>query len=139
LKQVSVLGGPSTTIASIGRPIGGASWGAGDTVVYGGGTLDGLWQVSARGGSPKQLTRLATGGEIVGHNYPDILPNGKAVLFTMSGATTAASRIAVASLDTGAVTELFAGNGQARYVPTGHIVYGVDGTLLSLSIKIVSR
>jgi serine/threonine-protein kinase len=128
LKQVSVLGGPPTTIASVGRPIGGVSWGPGDIVVYGGG-LDGLWQVSARGGSPKRLTTVAPGGDAVGHNFPDILPNGKAVLFTMSGITPAASRIAVASLETGAVTELIAGGGQARYVSTGHIVYGVDGTL----------
>ena len=64
-----------------------------------------------------------------GHNWPDVLPNGKGVLFTLSAATPAASRIAVASLETGAVTELLSGGSYPRYVPTGHIVYGVDGTL----------
>jgi serine/threonine-protein kinase len=129
LKQVSVLGGPPTTIASIGRPIGGASWGPDDTIVFGGGATEALWQVSARGGEPRRLTTVASGGNPLGHNFPEILPNGKAVLFTMSAITPEASRIAVASLETGAVTELIPGGGQARYVPTGHILYGVDGTL----------
>ena len=125
LKRVSVLGGPATTIVSVGHAIGGASWGPNDTIVFGG-AGSGLWQVSAHGGEPKMLTTVASSG---GHNWPDVLPNGKGVLFTVSAGTPAASRIAVVSLETGAVTELLSGGSYPRYVPTGHIVYGVDGTL----------
>jgi serine/threonine-protein kinase len=131
LKQVSVFGGPATTIASVGRPIGGASWGPDDTIVYG--DVSGLWQVSASGGSPKKLTTPTPGGDVLGHVFPDILPNGKAVLFTMAGTTPATSRIAVASLESGAVTELITGGGQARYLSTGHILYGVDGALRAVA------
>ena len=79
------------------------------------------------------LTTLTSGGLSFGHNWPDVLPNGKGVLFTFSAATGAGSRIGVVSLETGAVTELVSGGSYARYVPTGHIVYGVDGTLRAVS------
>jgi hypothetical protein len=130
---VSVLGGPPTTIAIVGQTIGGASWGPDDTIVFGGGVGRGLWQVSARGGEPKMLTALDPKSPVAGHNWPDILPNGKGVLFTLSGATPATSRIAAVSFDTGTITELISGGSQARYVSTGHIVYGVDGTLRAVA------
>src|SRR5262245_21597068 len=72
LKRVSVLGGPPTTIVRFGRPIGGASWGPNDTIVFGGGNGGGLWQVSAQGGEPKMLTTLPSGGVSFGHNWPDV-------------------------------------------------------------------
>ena len=62
LKRVSVLGGPATTIVSVGRAIGGASWGPNDTIVFGGANGGGLWQVSAHGGEPKMLTTVASSG-----------------------------------------------------------------------------
>jgi hypothetical protein len=34
----------------------GGTWGSGDTIVYSPGIVGGLWQVSADGGSPRQLT-----------------------------------------------------------------------------------
>ncbi len=133
LKRVSVLGGPPTTIAVIGQPIGGASWGLDDTIVLGGGLGRGLWQVSARGGEPKMLTTLDPKTQVAGHNWPDVLPNGKGVLFTLSGTTAATSRIAVIAFDSGVITELVSGGSQPRYVSTGHIVYAVDGTLRAVA------
>ena len=52
LRKASVAGGSPTTVAEIGsnpRAGGGASWGADDTIVFGG--YDGLYRTSSRGGT----------------------------------------------------------------------------------------
>jgi hypothetical protein len=62
--------------------IGGADWGTGDVIVYGinraGG---GLMQIRAAGGDP---TPLFTPEDRRRSLYPQILPGGDAVLFTLS-------------------------------------------------------
>ena len=94
-------------------------------------------RVSAGGGEPEELTvPNAELGE-VSHAWPEILPGGQAVLFTIipSGAIDNA-QIAVLDLDTGVHTALVSGGSYPRYSPTGHIVYGVDGTLRAVGFDL---
>ncbi len=57
------------------------------------------------------------------HRWPQFLPGGKAVLFTIdTGGSFDEARIAVLSLETGKVDVLLDGGANARYSPTGHIV-----------------
>ena len=89
----------------------------------------GLMKVSATGGSPEPLTTDFEGED---HWWPQILPDGKAVLFTAD--TESGFRPAIASLETGeyhVLEELGAGR-VARYVKTGHIVYAEGGQLLAV-------
>src|SRR5205085_12138325 len=67
---------------------------------------------------------------------PQILPGGKAVLFS---ATNAVGRdrwdkadVAVYSRDTGKRKVVFQGGSAARYEPTGHIVFAVANNLMAL-------
>jgi hypothetical protein len=46
----------------------------------------GLWQVPAAGGEPKELTKVKQ-GELT-HNWPKFLPDGIAILFSVSNGTT---------------------------------------------------
>ena len=126
LKKVSVLGGPAVTIAE-GYSVRGISWGADDNIVFG--DPSGLMRVPAGGGQPEPLTRVDPERGEIAHRWPDILPNGKGVLFTAWSGSDESSRLAVVSLETGAVTYLLPGGSFPRYSPTGHIVYGVGGTL----------
>jgi len=68
-----------------------------------------------------------------GHLWPQILPGGKAVLFT--NRCTGGPDIEVYSLETGQRTKLISGT-YARYVPTGHIVYARTGTLYAVRFDI---
>ncbi len=88
-------------------------------------------RVSAVGGTPEVLIPLE-GTEEVGHG-PQVLPGEKAVLFTLGdGRNWDNAQIVVHSLETGERKVLIEGGRDARYVPTGHLVYVLDGTLLAV-------
>ena len=127
LKKVSVLGGPAVTITeSTQNPVG-ASWGPDDTIVFGG--LSGLMRVPAVGGEPESLTTVDPEQGETEHRWPDVLPDGDGVLFTAWSTSDEDSRLAVVSLETGAVTYLLPAGSFPRYSLTGHIVYRVGSTL----------
>ena len=126
LRRVSVLGGPPTTIVEP-ESVEGFSWGADDAIVFGSPT--GLMRVPAVGGEPQPLTTVDPDQGETAHRWPDVLPNLTGVLFTAWSGSDEESRLAVVSLETGAVSYLLQGGSHPRYAPTGHIVYGVGGTL----------
>ena len=123
LKKVSVLGGPSVTLCVLDAELRGASWGADDTIIYGSTRGTGLFRVAAAGGEPEVLTTPEAPER---HYWPEILPGGKAVLFTV---VTDTAGIALLHLETGEQAPLVPAGSQPRYVATGHIVYGTEGTL----------
>ena len=66
---------------------------------------------------------------------PQILPGGKGVLFTISTSDIDSyddATIAVVLLETGERKILFKGGSNARYAPTGHIVYARAGSLMAV-------
>ena len=70
------------------------------------------------------------------HRQPEILPGGKAVLFTIwSGIGTAQKRIALLNLETGEQTPLIPRGSQPRYAGTGHIVYANQGIRARGSVR----
>jgi Tol biopolymer transport system component len=136
LKRVSILGGPAVRICLTGASaITGASWGDDGTIVFGTATASGLWRVAAGGGTPTELTTLAPGQ--TNHAWPEMLPGGRAVLFTiLNGATAENAQIAVLNLVTGEQKVLVTGGSYPRYSATGHIVYGIGGTLRAMSFDL---
>ena len=71
------------------------------------------------------------------HAWPEILPGGHAVLFTilLSGSIETA-QIVVLNLETGDQTVLIRGGSFPRYSASGHIVYGVAGTLRAVGFDL---
>jgi serine/threonine-protein kinase len=130
LKSVSLRGGPPTVLGDSGVYRGGASWGAdGYVYSYGQGFLV---RVSERGGKVEDVTTILEGETT--HLWPDFLPSGRGVLYTVMrhGAYNYRdSDIAVVDLENGRQEVLTPGV-LARYVETGHIlVLQEDGTLLA--------
>ena len=74
----------------------------------------------------------------VDHLWPEFLPGGQAVLFTMTATTGGLDNAQVAVLDlaTGATTVVVRGGHHAHYVPTGHLVYGAGGTLRAVAFDL---
>ena len=139
LRKVAVNGGPAVTICNANGGPRGASWGSDDTIVFA--TNDpatGLLRVSAAGGEADVLTKPDAQKGERDHYWPELLPGGKAVLFTIlstaGGIETA--QIAVLDLQTGKQRLLVTGGSHPRYVPTGHIVYGVPGTLRAVAFDL---
>ena len=128
LKKVAITGGTPVTLCAASFLFG-ANWAADGTIVFGQGS-SGIWEVSANGGEPRVLVE---GGNGVRYHGPQKLPNGNGLLITFNKGATSwdASTIAVDRLDTGERKILIRGGTDARYLPTGHLVYAVGSTLFA--------
>ncbi len=130
LKKVSISGGATLTLAD-GRNSRGTSWGPNETIVFAPIAREGLWQVSAAGGAPQELTTLKEGE--TSHRWPQLLPDGKTVLFTVGiGGSYGDAHIAVQRLEEGEHRVLIRGGTFARHVPTGHLVFYRAGTMMAV-------
>ena len=137
LKKVSIRGGPPVTSGTLpGENMRGASWGLDDTIIFGTGQPSGLWRVSSDGGEPEELTTPDAQQGQANHAWPHILPGGRAVLFTILAGTVENAQIAVLDLETDEQRVLVPGGSNPRYAPTGHIVYGVGGTLRAVGFDL---
>ncbi len=124
LKKVSLRGGPPIALCDAPAHRG-ASWGLDGNILFVPEAPGPLCRVSENGGAVKPVTALnAQAGEKT-HRWPQILPGSKAALFTIHDLTGDYSRakIGLLRLDTGERRTLIEGGTDARYLPTGHIVY----------------
>ena len=137
LKRVSISGGaPVTIAATAGNPYG-VTWEANDTILYG--EADGIWQVPGTGGTPELLIPTEDGERFHG---PQMLPGGDWVLFSLRPAGASAwdgAQIVVQSVTAGGRKVVINGGRDARYLPTGHLVYGLDGVILGVPFDLDSR
>ena len=103
-------------------------------IVYAGASLGGLLRVSAAGGDPEVITTTDEGR----HQWPDVLPGGAGVLFTVDtvGLQSGDEQIAVLDYETGAYEVIIPNGSHPKYSPTGHIVYGVAGTLRAVAFDL---
>ena len=132
LKKVALEGGDAITLcdAPNGR---GASWGEDGTIIAALDARGGLSQVPSEGGKSTFVTELEA-GEIT-HRWPQALPGGKSVLFTVNSvpANYEESGIAVVSLAERRKKIVLQHAGMnPRYLPGGHLVYVRNATLFAV-------
>ena len=145
LKKISVGGGAAVTLADAVNSRG-AVWTDDDSIVFQpinaqplGSAVGALVRVASSGGTPEPLTTLV--GDEVTHRWPQVLPGGKAVLFTAHNTTTSGyegANIIVQSLADGSRRVLVAGGYFARYLPTGHLVYMHEGAVFAAPFDVES-
>jgi len=130
LKKVSVSGGAAVTLSEATVPFG-ASWGSHGTIIFSPTTFAVLQQMQDGGGPSQPLTHFEN--REISHRWPEILPDGKAVLFAASMATAnwANAQVAVQSLVTGERRNLIQGATQPRYASSGHLIYAQGGALIA--------
>ena len=144
LKKIPFAGGSPVSLTAASAAPMGATWTEDDTIVYdastGGGMVGGgLLEVSAMGGDPKALTTLDTENGEISHRLPSMLPERRAVLFTVKKISPGgwdSAKIVVVSLETGESNLLIDGGADARYLPTGHLVYASMGKLMAVAFDI---
>ena len=129
VKKVRIDGGFPIELCEALDPWG-ASWGAGDVILFAPEEFSGLSRVSASGGLPFSASTLDASRGETSHRWPEFLPGGKTALFTILTAT-GGSRIALLTLETGEYRVLLEGGSFARYAPTGHLVYVREGAFLA--------
>lgn len=132
MKKVLVEGGVPITLCDAPL-LYGANWGRDNSIVFADGDLTGLSRVSAEGGEPETLTRPDQKRDESSHRLPSWLPDEKALLFTvMTYGFDPKPRLAMLRLDTGESRVLLEDAADARYLPTGHLVFLRQGTLMAV-------
>ena len=125
LQKIAVSGGTPVEVCSA-RVLWGASWGLDDMILFG--QADGIWHVSANGGTPELIIGQEGGEQFDG---PQLLRD-QWILFTVStGGGWDNAQIVVQSLESGERKTVWTGS-DARYVPTGHLVYALDNDLFAV-------
>ena len=136
--KVSLHGGPATLLCDAPTPHG-AHWAVDDLITYAPNFGSGLLRISSAGGTPQTLTTPNLKDRELSHRWPQVLPGGKYVLFTIQVGSEASydeARIAVFSVETGKWRTVVEGGSYARYVPSGHIVYAHAGSLFAVGFNL---
>jgi serine/threonine-protein kinase len=135
LKKMALRGGTPVMLAVAGRSRG-AAWGDDDTIVFAPTVNTALMRIAASGGEPRPLTALDPAGRERTHRWPEVLPGGKMVLFTVGTEDKPGdydeSRIDAISLATGKRHVVYRGASLARYAPPGYLLLARHGDLLAV-------
>jgi serine/threonine-protein kinase len=125
IRKIRVSGGASVPICD-GNLFSGGAWGGDDTIVFSG--ANGLMRVPASGGTPEALTTLDTAKGETWHLWPQFLPGGRQLLFTVIIAGT--PHLAVLDLATRRYHTVVESGIDGRYAG-GFITYLRDTTLFA--------
>ena len=131
LKKIAINGGAAITLSpGDGTTSRGATWGTDGTIVFATFSgVTGLQQMSADGGKVTVLTTPGQKTAGVDHAWPEFLPGGRAVLFTIIDPSGNPPQVAVLDLQTAEQTVLLRGASDGKYLPTGHLLYRAGGAL----------
>jgi serine/threonine-protein kinase len=136
LRRIAIAGGVPVTVCNTAPAPFGVQWHDSGIIFIQQGT--GILRVSANGGTPTVLVRLTLADGIA--QGAQLLPDGDRLLFTLAraGPPNASfwdeAEIVVQSLKTGQRRTIIHGGSNAVYVPTGHIIYTVEGTLMGVAV-----
>ena len=125
LKRVPLAGGTPQVICDVtDLHVLGATWGPDGDIIFGTKGPGGLYQVSAQGGTPHNITTPNEKENEREHTFPQFLPGGKAVVFDVrtGGGATSGTPLGILSLETGKWRKVLQG-GYPIYSPSGHLLY----------------
>jgi serine/threonine-protein kinase len=129
----------TTLPASWASDVWGATWGSDGTIVFNI-LWSGLHRTSERGGDPEQVLAPDTALGEVDIEFPHFLPDGRSVLYTVwRGLLPGSCKIGLLDLATGVRKTLLEEGSDARYVPTGHLVFGRSAGVFVVPFDLESR
>ena len=108
------------------------TWGEDDSIVISEGYPSALLRVHASTGAVEEATTLDTGRGEVAHYWPELLPGGKAFLYTAVIMPSERRDIVGKFLDSEESRLLIENGASPQYVRTGHIVFAREGALFAV-------
>jgi serine/threonine protein kinase/Tol biopolymer transport system component len=137
LMKVALNGGAVTTICPAEEGRGGA-WAEDGTILFAPRPDGPLFRVSSDGGTPTQATTLDTASKEATHRWPQVLPGGRAFLFTVHSGPSASDAGTIVGQWTsdGKRTILHRGGLYGRYAPSGHLLYVHQGSLFAAQFDV---
>jgi serine/threonine-protein kinase len=135
VSKISVEGGAVVPLFGDSSTFGGASWDKKDSIILSEATSKGLLRIPPDGGPPETVAKLGTGETAL--NQPQVLPGGKAILFSATGVSGEdRNTVEVLTLSDGHRKVVARGGANPRYLPTGdgvgHLVYLNNATLFAV-------
>jgi len=134
LRKVPVEGGTPIVVAKALAPRG-AAFAPDGSLVFTPLYTGGLFRVSGSGGEPVPITRVETAKGERSHRWPQVLPDGRTVIFTVGNANSPGSydgsNIEAQDLDSGERRILLKGAKMARYTSLGYLLFQRGETLLA--------
>lgn len=133
LKKAAVNGGGAVTLAGV-SVVGyhGGSWAPDGSIVFvqDEGTGPRLMRVSSAGGTPEVLT---SGDAAQRETWPQVLPSGNAMLYSVRAAATEGPTLVARVLPNGPTKVLVSDAYHGRYLPSGHLVFVREGALFAVA------
>jgi eukaryotic-like serine/threonine-protein kinase len=138
IKRVSVGGGAAIRVCPVDAVFG-MTWDASGIVF--GQARKGIYRCSSNGSSPEQLVKIKDDETPY---RPQILPGGAAVLYTVGKVQDVATQwdkaqVVVESLASHQRKVIVSGGADARYLPTGHLLYALNGVVFALAFDPVRQ
>jgi Tol biopolymer transport system component len=133
LKKVAVAGGAPVTLtpAPFFR---GAVWGADGSIYFVPDLYVPISRVSAEGGTARPVTAIRAAEGEMQHRWPDLLPDGKVLLYVVGkGADWDDATIVAERIDTGERKVLVEGGTSPRYLESGALIYARAGGLYAIA------
>ena len=135
----TTLDGQVTTVLRVDDARG-ISWASEDTFLYSPDAAEGLFLISAEGGEPKRITKPDTNRNERTHRWPQVLPGGKAAIFTVgllnSPDSYEQANIHAVNFTTGENHMVLQGASMARYAPTGHLIFAKGGSIYAVGFDL---
>jgi serine/threonine-protein kinase len=134
MKRVALSGGAPVNLLNTPYNFFGLTWGPRNTIAYTPQFDSAIWELPVGGGNPRELTKLDRNKKEVGHHWPEWLPGGDAILFTVlrEGNSWDEASIEAQRIDTGERHVLVEGGTYPRYAASGHLLYMRSGSLMAV-------
>ena len=133
LKKISLDGGTAVVLADGITYPRGLSWGTDHNIYYAPSLSSGILRVSDSGGTPQAVTKLqADKGELADFS-PDLLPDGKTLLFTaFSGGNMDEGALVAQKIGSDERKVIVAKGADAHFFAPNHLLYMSAGNLMAM-------
>ncbi len=137
LFKIPLAGGPPVRLSAACPQPRGVAWSPDGTIYLTADVVTPVMRVPANGGTLEPLTTLDEARNERTHRWPDVLPDGSAVLYTSDDAASTEyyddARIEVIRPATHEHKVLLEGASMARFAPGGRLVFARGGSLYAVS------
>jgi serine/threonine-protein kinase len=135
LNKIATDGGPVLSLVGVPSFLG-ADWSADGRVLHAPALgSSGIWLASEDGSEARRITTVLDSALETAHGWPQFLPDGKSIVFTVVGPSGGweDGSVVVQDIASGERRAVIAGATYGRYVSTGHMIYAqADGTILAV-------